>query len=204
MRERPPPFAPLPSRRVPRCQRLRRLERPPESWGRGQEHRQAVPVGQPAWPAGRGLGVPALGPARQGLCRVRAGGGPRERPPVGRHGPPRAPEPIPAAVAHLRHPPERPRGARPSRLQGRWPPGEPIDAGQQTILDSALLQRGKNRESAVRARALAAPSPQAGRLPVHGEAERAGDGLGLYGALLPRGHAQGRTGAARRHRGARP
>jgi hypothetical protein len=80
MWERPAPLPHFPPRLVERLAGLRRLARPPDRWRIITDPRPPLPGGPPARTAGGGLGVPAVGAARQGLLRRRTGQRPRECP----------------------------------------------------------------------------------------------------------------------------
>ena len=204
MWERPAPLPHFPPRLVSRLAGLRRLARPPDRWRIITDPRPPLPGGPPARTAGEGLGVPAVGAARQGLLRRRTGQRPRERPPGGRPGAALVPGPILETVPPLLPHAERHLGLRTPRLARLRPPWEAVDARPQAVLHAAVLQRGTAREPHWRPLALTQPPPQACLRAVPGDAPREGHRWGLPRPRLPGFAPPRRTREERGCRGARP
>src|SRR5215208_8217852 len=119
---------------------MRCIDRPPDRWWLVKQACQTVPIGEPTRADGRVLGVPALREALQRLFRLREGCRSIDRTEVCRHRPALTPGHIPEAVPYLMHTAELHLRARKHRLNGFRQSFEPIDTGDEAVLDAPGFQ----------------------------------------------------------------
>jgi hypothetical protein len=186
--ERAAAFQHLPQRIVQRFNGVRRIDGTPDRRWIVKEHRQAIPVSEPARADGGVLGVPAVGEALQGLLRSREGRGTIDGSQVRRHGPALFPGHIFETIAHLMDNTQLHLRVRKHRLNRLRQSLQPVDARNKAVGDSAILQLREHRQPEFRPLALAEPQPQEFLLPVHSDPQREVHRLRLHRPLFPRFH----------------